>query len=234
MLADVLVADRSLARPARRVADEDDARLGQRLDPRGGVDEIARNHALSLGPDRHSGLAGENACADAESRSAELVGEPGDRRDEVESGPHGALRVVLVCDGRSPYGHHGVADELLDRPAVALDKPAARIEVARQKLPHLLGVALLRDRGESDEIGEEDGDDAPLCKRLDAERLHPVERRAAFVAEPLAWLRMRPAGRAPLAAERRAATATEPGLRAIRGSARTAGSRPHHRRLTRP
>ena len=47
--------------------------------------------------------------------------EGGDRVDEVEGGADGALGVVLGRDRGAPDGHHGVADELLDRAAVALD-----------------------------------------------------------------------------------------------------------------
>ena len=59
--------------------------------------------------------------------------------DEVERGADGALGVVLVGDRRAPDGHHGVADELLDRAAVALDDLARQVEVARQELAHVLG-----------------------------------------------------------------------------------------------
>ena len=38
-----------------------------------------------------------------------------------ERGADGALRVVLVRDGRAEDRHHGVADELLDRAAEALE-----------------------------------------------------------------------------------------------------------------
>ena len=55
---------------------------------------------------------------------------------------------------RPPHRHHRVADELLDRPAVEPDQPAARVEVARQKLAHLLGVARLGERREPDQVGE--------------------------------------------------------------------------------
>ena len=53
----VLVDDRGLGRAARRLADEHLAGLGDALDPRGGVDEVAGDHALALGADRHRGLA---------------------------------------------------------------------------------------------------------------------------------------------------------------------------------
>ena len=120
--------------------------LGDRLHARGGVDEVAGDHALALGADRDRGLAGEHAGAGAELRGADLVAERRDGGDEVERGAHGALGVVLGRRRRAPDGHHRVADELLDRAAVELDQPPARVEVAREELARLLGVALLRER----------------------------------------------------------------------------------------
>ena len=49
-----------------------------------------------------------------------------DRVEDAEAGADGALGVVLVCDRRAEDRHHGVADELLDRAAEALDLPASR------------------------------------------------------------------------------------------------------------
>ena len=91
-----------------------------------------------------------------------------------------------VAVGRSPDRHHRVADELLDRAAVERDQPAARVEVARQKLAHLLGVARLRERREADEVGEEHRDEPALRRQAPPARAGGcglAERRAAFAAE---------------------------------------------------
>ena len=92
--------------------------------------------------------------------------EAGDGGDEIEPGAHRALGVVLVRGRRSPDRHDCVADELLDGAAVALDEPAACIEVAREQLAHFLGVARLGERREADEVGEEHGDEAALGDAL--------------------------------------------------------------------
>ena len=136
--------------------------LGDRLHARRGVDEIAGDHALALGAERHRRLAGEDAGPRAKLRRADLVAERRHGGDEVERRAHGALGVVLGRGRRAPDGHHRVADELLDRAAVELDQPAARVEVAGEELAHLLGVAALGERREADEVGEEDGDEAAL------------------------------------------------------------------------
>ena len=64
--------------------------------------------------------------------------------------------------GRAPHRHDRVADELLDRAAVAADDLADGLEVAGLELADLLGVAALGERGEPDEVGEQDADEAAL------------------------------------------------------------------------
>ena len=190
--ARVLVDDRLLGRPARRLADEDRPGLGGRLHPRRGVDEVAGDHALALGADRDGGLAGEHARPRAQLRCADLVAERGHGGDEVERGADSALGVVLGRGRRAPHGHHRVADELLDRAAVELDQAPARVEVAREQLARVLRVALLRERREADEVGEEHRDQAALGggRGTGTPRAAAAlpERRAALPAELLARL----------------------------------------------
>ena len=90
----------------------------------------------------------------------EAVG--GDGRDELEAGPDGPLGVVLLGDRRAPDRHDGVADELLDDAPVAGDDGPGELEVAREELSHLLGVAPLRERREADEVAEQHRDMAQL------------------------------------------------------------------------
>ena len=61
----------------------------------------------------------------------ELRVQPGERLAHVRGGAHRPQRVVLA-DVRHPEDrHHRVADELLDRAAVPLDRRTHRVEVAR-------------------------------------------------------------------------------------------------------
>ena len=119
--------------------------------------------------------------------------ERADGVDQVERGANRPFGVVLPGDRRAPDGHHRVADELLDRAAVALDDLARQVEVAGQELADLLGVALLGERREADEVGEQDGDVTALGDGLSGRRV------GAGVAE--AWRAVRPAaihpGRVP-------------------------------------
>ena len=165
MRAGVLVDDGLLGCAMCRVADQHRSRLGSCLDPRGGVDEIPRHHALALGTDRHRCLTGEDTGPGTQLRRADFVAERRHRRHEVERGAHRALAVVLGRSGRAPHRHDCVADELLDSAAVQPDQPAARVEVARKELAHLLRVAPLRQRREADQIGEQHRDEAPLGDR---------------------------------------------------------------------
>jgi hypothetical protein len=101
-----------------------------------------------------------------------------------ERGTDGALGVVLVRDGRAEDRHHRVADELLHRPAEALDlRPQAPV-VGREHGAHVLRVELLRSSGEADQIGEEDRYDLALFPRR---RLLGGERRGAGVTEARAF-----------------------------------------------
>ena len=216
-----------LGRAAGRLADVHGAGRRARLDARRGVDEIAGNHALSLGADRDGRFAREHAGTGAKLVGAHLVAERGDRGDQVECCAHCALGVVLGRGRRPPHGHDGVADELLDGPAVHADDPPADVEVAREELAHLLGVARLGQRSEAHEVGEEDGDEAPLCRRLrpdDGRRLGR-ERSAAVAAERVVRLVGGAAARA-CKGERRAAAGAELPARPVLGGAGGAHHRP--------
>ena len=113
-------------------------------------------------PERDRRLAGEHAGARAQIRRADSAPSAATAATRSSAGTHRPLGVVLLGDRRAPDRHHGVADELLDRAAVALDQRARRLEVAREQLPHLLGVAALRQRREADEVGEQDRDEPAL------------------------------------------------------------------------
>src|SRR5262249_39093058 len=63
---------------------------------------------------------------------------------------------------RAEHGHHGVADELLDRAAALLDLLAQPRVVRHEDRAHVLRVAALGHRRRADEIGEQDRDDLPL------------------------------------------------------------------------
>src|SRR5437870_5433211 len=112
-----------------------------------------------------STVARQLACPCLQIRRTHLGAECRNCVDQVERRPYCPLGVVLVRRRRPPDRHHCVADELLDRAAVPLDQLAAGLEVAREQLSRVLGVARLGERGEPDEVGEENRDEASLGDR---------------------------------------------------------------------
>jgi hypothetical protein len=156
VFAGVLVIDRRLRRALRGFPDEHRPRRSDRLDPRDGVHEVSGHHPLTLRAEVHCSFAGKHPGASCKAGCANVLPEHVDGGRQLERGPNGALDVVLLRDRRSPHRHHGVADELLDRAPVPADHLAARVEVAREQVPNLLGVSGLGERSEPDEVGEQD------------------------------------------------------------------------------
>ncbi len=146
----------------RRLPDEHRAWLGHGLDPGSGVDEVARDHALSFGADRDGRFACQNAATSIELSGADFRAQGANGIEQVERRPHGALWVIVARDGSSPNCHHRVPDEFLDATPVALDNGAGRVEVVRKELPYVLGVASLGEGRVADEVGEKDGDEPAL------------------------------------------------------------------------
>ncbi len=172
------VVDRVVGRAPCRLADEDAVDRRVRLEPRSGVDDVARDHALAfLRPRAERDECLARVDADTELELCLLVEDPvADRERRADS----AFGVVLVRDRGAEDRHHRVADELLDGAAEALELvPEPRVVRAKQRA-HLLGIHLLGARGEADEIGEEDRHDLAL---LEPCLLGRLERRPARVAE---------------------------------------------------
>ena len=151
----VLVGDRGFGHPPGHVIDEHGPRRGDRLQPRRRVDRVAQHHSLAIVAKLHRGVAGQNPGADAKLGQLDLLAERSDRLGQRQRRPHGPLRVVLARDRCPPDGHHGIPDELLDRPAIPLDQRPAAIEIAAQEFADLLGVAVLAERCEPDQVREQ-------------------------------------------------------------------------------
>ena len=171
--AGLLEEDRRAGRAARRLADEDRAGRGDRLEAAGGVHEVARDQALVRGADRDGGLAREDPGPQVQLQAG-VAAQVADVGHQLQAGSHRAFGVVLLGDRRAPHGHHGVADELLHGSAVALDRLAAGLEVAGQQLADGLGVAAGGEGREADEVGEEDADEASLGGRGASARAQSV------------------------------------------------------------
>ena len=165
LIARGLEQDRPGSRSLGRLADQHGARRRDRLESAGGVDEITGDHPLARRPEGHRRLAGQDSGAQVElvvaSRTAQLM----NGRDQVKAGPDRSLGVVLERDRRAPNSHDGVADELLDRPTVALDHVPGGLEVGSQEFPDLLRIVTVGSGRESNEVGEQDAHQAALGGR---------------------------------------------------------------------
>ena len=111
------------------IVDDDRRAAGRGLEAGGRVDDVAAHQALPLGnADRR--LPGGDGGPRREARAIARCGQLGNCGDEVERRPNGSLRVVLVGHRRAPHRHHGVTDELLDRPSIGHHRAARDLEVA--------------------------------------------------------------------------------------------------------
>ena len=167
------VLDRARGREVRCLADEDAVDGRGLLEARCDVHEV-RDEPLAF-PRADLGfeerLTRRHADPDGELCALRSLGEIGDSVPDLERRPHGSLGVVFVGDRCAEDGHHGVADELLDRPAEVLDVPAKPGVERLEEPAHVLGVEPVCERREADEIGEEHGHGTPLGRSLDAARL---------------------------------------------------------------
>ncbi len=112
--------------------------------------------------ERDHGFAGVDPNAHLEQESGIVRVQLLDRLQHPETGPHRALRVVLVRDRRPEHRHHGIPDELLHRPAEPLQLlPQARV-IRTDPSPDILRVGDVGGRSEADEIAEQNRNDLPL------------------------------------------------------------------------
>jgi hypothetical protein len=180
----VPVVDRAGRRTIRGRVDENPVLGRSGLDAGGGVHDVARGHPLALagvGAERHERLAGGDP--DPHLELAFLLGPVA----HGERGPHRAFRIVLVRDRSAEERHDGVADELLDRAAEALELAAQPLVVTAEEAADVLGIHRLRAVSEVDEVAEEAGDDfALLAPRGDAAEFRPASRAEAGVFGVLA------------------------------------------------
>ena len=138
-------------------------RRGGGLDARGRVHAVA-DHETLLGRLGRRRTAGHDP--DACLQLGPLLASVGRHsRGELKAGAHSPLGVVLLRHRRSPDRHHRVADELLDDAAVTAHDGPGELEVTRQDLAYLLGIAPLGKGREADEVAEQHRDVAQLGRK---------------------------------------------------------------------
>ena len=147
--------------PHGAVAGEDRPRLRGLLQARRDVGRVAGDEEVARGlvaAGHH--LSGADPEPDGDAAVEQWIG-----LDSLAHGQgrgHRAVGVVAVGGGQAEHRHHRVADELLHRAAVLLDRLARDRVVTGKQAAHLLRVELLAERGRARHVGEEDGDDAAL------------------------------------------------------------------------
>ncbi len=112
---------------------------------------------------------------------AELGLEHGYLLPKLERRANSAQRVVLAHRRDAEDGHHLVADEVLDRAAVALDRAGCQLEKARHHLAQRLGVEPPGKLGIGDHVAKQDGNRLARLDR-DVGRERRTARPAVVVA----------------------------------------------------
>ena len=185
VLTGVRVGDGGRSGRPGRLLDVAAPRGSGRLDPGGGVDPVTDDEAL-LGRLGRRRAAGDDPDPGLE--LGPLLGAvAGDGRDELEAGADRPFGIVLLGDRGTPDGHDGVTDELLHDAAVAGDDRPGELEIAREDLTDLLGVALFREGRESHEVAEQHRDVTQLGRRAPPRapgRAEPVRPRPCRDSRP--------------------------------------------------
>ena len=174
------------------VADEDPAGRRGALQSRCGVDDVAHRGVLGAGQRSDQDLAGVDADSHPDpgaSGKARRADEVSQRRLHAQCGAHGAFGVVLVRDRCAEQGEDPVAEDLVDPAAERGDVVDEQLEARVDQPLDGFGIAVLGQRREPDEIGEQHGGDAPLLGLCGRDRV------AACRAEPGICRNLRRAGR---------------------------------------
>ena len=179
-LGPTLDVDRTERLELEQTRDETPGGLGDLHRTRGGgllhpgrnVDGVAHRRVLDpqVGSDcADDHQAGVDAHPDVEvdtPASSDLFPIRRYRRQDLETGPHGPFRVVLVGDRRSEEGQDGVAHQSGQRSLVPVDGGDEVFERAVHDLGPLLGVEALRGGGRALDVAEQHRDGAPLAQHV--------------------------------------------------------------------
>ena len=223
------IRDRAARRRLRPLSQEHLARIRVLLQARGHVDRVAADHQLATGGRLAAGdhFARVDADPQPDVGAVAALDALGERSEAVPHGqrrPNRPLGVVLVGLGDAEHGEDRVAGEFLRGASEPLDLGVDQLEELPLELAHVLRVQFLAERGRAREVGEQDGDNAPLLAIVGRVRRTASvfsERDAAGRAEGRAGRLLEPAGRAdPL--KRRATLTAEAGPAGALGSAGSA------------
>ena len=163
--------DRVLHERVRRRADQDRPRLGGLLESLGEVDRVTGHERLARPGVARDDLTGVDADPAGELDAPlhpQLRVELGEAPLHLRPGADSAKGVVLVDHRHAEHGHHLVAAEPLDRPAVRRTISAIDSRVARHDAARRLGIGRLAERRRADDVAEEDRHGLPDLEALPA------------------------------------------------------------------
>ena len=187
--ADRTVRDHPAGGEIGGLPDQHLSRFGRGLEPLRGVHDVAHRRVVAPGPQgAHQDLP--RVHAHPQPHVEPQLGRGVAQRDgEPERGPHRPLGIVLMGDRGAEQRQDGVPDDLVDPATELLDVGHQPLEAPVDDALHLLGIAVLRQGGEADDVGEQDGDHPPLIAAQ-------PQVGAAARAEPSAFGHVRAADRA--------------------------------------
>jgi len=165
------------------LADQGLARGGGLLQPGRGVHGVPGGQPLAGGRVAGHDLAGVHAGSGGDGDTEvplQLLVQRVQGLPHVRRGPQGPEGVVLVEHRHAEHGHHGIADELLDGPPVALHHRLDPVEVPPHDPAEGLRVEALPHVGGPRHVGEQDGHGLADLRR----RRRSHQRGATPVAEP--------------------------------------------------
>ena len=159
---DRLGDDRPVHEPVGGRTDQDLAHRRGLLEPRGGVHRVAGRHYVGRPRGADDDLARRDPDPHAQLHSEpglQVVAEHADGLARLDRSPDAAKGIVLVRLRHPEQCDDGVADELLDVAAVALEGCRYCAEVAVHHPSHGLGVELLAELRRPGDVREEHGHD---------------------------------------------------------------------------
>jgi len=146
------------------------------LQAAGCIDSIAHDGIFPRGADRtQESHAGVQANADLQRAAAQLQVGFFDHLLHRQGRAHGALGVIFAGGGHAPDCHHGIADVLVNRPAILQDHTIHALPEGIHCLGDFFGVLQSGSGSEARGIRKQDGDLlALLLGALAPERLQAL------------------------------------------------------------
>jgi hypothetical protein len=178
----LVVHKQRMGRPPGALADQNAVHRRQRLQARGGIDDVADHpFGLPAGLEDHERFAGGDADSYRQSEGGLRRVQLDDGLEQACCAADGTLGVVFVRGWCSEDRHNPIADELVKSAPKPFDLPTQPDVVGTQYGPDVLRVGLVRTCREAHKVAEQHGDDlALLVGRSGCSR----QRRAARPTEP--------------------------------------------------